>query len=442
MTKTNMKRKFAWGFLAAILCSFVACGGGGGSSSTATSGNSSNSTSSAPASSPAVTSGTISPSNPTAQPTTLTGTNTVPILVSRTSFNRVNVPMVSVTICTANSGAASNCSTIDNVLLDTESFGLRLFQSAIPSTTFNAIPAQTQTSTGATMAECALFGSGYSWGTVRNVDVKMGSEVAQNVPIQVIADTTLSATAPTDCQSQPAFAVASDLGANGILGVGVDPQDCGSQCVSNSPGGFYYACTGSTCNVANQAIRQQVSNPVQFFSTDNNGVVVEMPPVDASGAVSSSGVLVFGIDTQANNALAGSGATVLTTDFYGDFNANYNGLTYNSTAFFDSGSNVLFFQDASIGVNGLKYYVPSTTLARSVAITGNNQTAATIDFNVANATTLFSSGNYAFNNMASYLTGNFDMGLPFFYGRHLYYGITGTSSTGGGTAPYVAFTSS
>jgi hypothetical protein len=32
--------------------------------------------------------------------------------------------------------------------------------------------------------------------------------------------------------------------------------------------------------------------------------------------------------------------------------------------------------------------------------------------------------------------------MPFFYGRHVYYGITGAASAGGGTGPYVAFTSS
>jgi hypothetical protein len=84
----------------------------------------------------------------------------------------------------------------------------------------------------------------------------------------------------------------------------------------------------------------------------------------------------------------------------------------------------------------------ATTLARSVSISISSLATATIDFNVANANTLFASVNYAFNDMASYMTGIFDMGIPFFYGRHVYYGITGTTSAGGGTGPYVAFTSS
>jgi hypothetical protein len=441
MNRINKMRTIALVFVGALLTSLAACGGGGGgSSSTSPSGNSSSSTSaSTPATTPAVTT-ILSSANPTAVPIASTAANTVPVLVSATQFNRSNAPMTSVTVCTAGTNATANCTTINNVLVDTESFGLRLFASAIPGTTLSAL--KPQTSGGAIVAECALFGSGYSWGTVRNVDIQLGGEVGQNVPIQVMADSTLTATAPSDCQQAPAFAQPADLGANGILGVGVAPQDCGSKCVSNSPTGFYYACTGTTCSVTNQQLAQQLGNPVQYFSSDNNGVVLEMPPVGTTGAASASGTLVFGIDTQSNNTLAGSGAIVLATDSSGDFTAAYNGATFSDAAFFDSGSSALFIQDATIATNGLRDFVPTLTLARSFAITGGNSVNATIDFNVANANSLFASGNYAFNNLASYLNASFDMGMPFFYGRHVYYGITGSASAGGGTGPYVAFTSS
>ena len=444
MNTTHMKQIMARALAAALLTGLAACGGGGGGSSSAsvTGNTSSNSTTSTSTASTSATTNTVSPANPTATPTASTAANTVPVVVSYTQFNRANSPLASVTICTAGTGASANCTTIDNVLVDTESFGLRLFASAIPAGTLSTLSAQTQTSTGDTIAECALFGSGYTWGTVRNADLRMSGEVAQNVPIQVVADSTLAATAPSACQQQPPLAQPTDLGANGILGIGVAPQDCGGQCVSNSPAGTYYACSGTSCSVANEPLAQQVGNPVQFFAADNNGVVLEMPAVGATGASSATGTLVFGIDTQSNNTLAGSAATVLGTDLSGDFTATYNGVTYTSNAFFDSGSSVLFFEDASIGTSALKYYIPSTTLSRSVAIAGTNLVTATVDFNVANANTLFATGNYAFDNMGAYMTSVFDMGMPFFYGRHVYYGITGTTSAGGGLGPYVAFTSS
>jgi hypothetical protein len=437
----TMKKTLAWAFLAAFVSTLVACGGGGGggSSSTSTTGNSaSNTTGNTPVAS---TPNTVSPANPTAEPVTQTAANAVPIQVAYAPapFNQPNDPTVSVTICSAGSNAGSNCTTIGNVLVDTESFGLRLFASAIPN--LASLPAQGQS--GASVAECALFGSGYSWGTVRNVDIKIGGEVAQNVPIQVMADTSnLAASAPGACQSQLEFAAPNNLGANGILGIGVRRADCGSYCASNAPEGWYYACSGATCTAISQPVNQQVNNPVPYFSTDNNGVVVELPPVATSGSASANGMLLFGIDTQPNNALAGSGATVLATDDYGDFNATYNGVTYTENGFFDSGSTFMYFQDASIGTNSYNYYTPGTTLARSVSIAGSNSVTATVNFNLGNANTLLTSGNVAFNNVGKDTPGAFDMGMPFFFGRHLYYGISGAAAANSVTGPFVAFTSS
>ena len=62
--------------------------------------------------------------------------------------------------------------------------------------------------------------------------------------------------------------------------------------------------------------------------TDNNGVVVELPSIPASGAVSVTGSLIFGIGTQSNNGLgsaqvltvntsSGIGGGTLTTLFNG-----------------------------------------------------------------------------------------------------------------------------
>jgi hypothetical protein len=439
---TTMKKTLAWAFLAAFFSTLAACGGGGGSSSssTSTTGNSaSNTSSNTPAT---TTTNTVSSANPTAEPVTQTAANAVPIQVAYapSPFNQPNDPTVSVTICSAGSNAASNCTTIGNVLVDTESFGLRLFASAIPN--LASLPGQTQSGqSGVSVAECAIFGSGYSWGTVRNVDIKIGGEVAQNVPIQVMADTSnLAASAPSACNSQAEYAAPSNLGANGILGIGVAKADCGSYCASGAPEGWYYACSGSSCTPISQQVSQQVSNPVPYFSTDNNGVVVELPPVAAGGSASANGMLLFGIDTQPNNALAGS-ATILATNGYGDFNATYNGVTY-TDGFFDSGSTFMYFQDSSISTDSSRYYIPSTTLARSVSIAGSNSVTATVNFNVGNASTLFNSGNVAFNNVGQDVPGAFDMGMPFFFGRHMYYGITGAAAANGVTGPFVAFTSS
>lgn len=445
-------RKFVWAIAVTGGIGLGACGGGGTGSSASTTGNAANSvpasapastTTSIPASAPAstTTSTLASTLEPSAIPAANTASNTVPILVSSALFAVRNFPMVSVTICAPGTNAVSNCSTINNVLIDTGSFGLRLFASAVPTATLSSLPTQTQISTGSSIAECALFGSGFTWGTVRDADVRMSGEIAQDVPIQVISDPALTELAPTECRQSTALFTPSQLGANGILGVGVNPRDCGVSCTSGAQSGFYYSCDGTTCTAVTQALNRQVANPVQFFAVNNNGVVLEMPQVAVDGTSSTTGSLVFGIDTQSNNMLAGTGASVLTTNLYGDFNATFNGVTVAANAFFDSGSTNLFFPDATIEFNGFSFYIPASPVSRTVAITGLNRATTSINLQVANAVTLLMSGNYAFNNLAHYMAATFDFGIPFFYGRHVYFGIAGTSSSGGGAGPYVAYVS-
>ena len=45
----------------------------------------------------------------------------------------------------------------------------------------------------------------------------------------------------------------------------------------------------------------KLSNPVLFFSQDNNGTIFELPAIPEEGAPSVLGSLVFGIGTRDNN---------------------------------------------------------------------------------------------------------------------------------------------
>ena len=56
----------------------------------------------------------------------------------------------------------SNCQTIDGVLVDTGSFGLRLLSSAGGGALTLSLPHQTGSNRG-TVGECALFVSGFTW---------------------------------------------------------------------------------------------------------------------------------------------------------------------------------------------------------------------------------------------------------------------------------------
>ncbi len=407
--------------VAIALVSVVAACGGGSSDNTINPPN-------------ALNGGTL-PANPTQQPIAANAANTVPITVGPGVSGVINIPTVSVTVCAP---GTSNCQTIKNVQVDTGSFGLRLVASALNSSLLNGLPVSVLA--GTPLAECAAFADGITWGTVRTATVQIGGETTTApVALQIIGDLPSSAVSPTDCATSAAQETANDLGANGILGIGTSPNDCGVNC-QDPAGSNYFVCPGGTsCTRTALQPPQQVANPVASFPVDNNGVIVQMTPsVSNTGSPSASGTLVFGIGTQANNAL--TAGQVFTTDTFGNMNNSvFNGSTVQ--AFLDSGSNAYFFADSTLPQCSSypDFYCPSSAQTRSITLVGLNGTQAAANIGILSAATLFSNNsNYAFNDLGGQIGGNFDLGLPFFFGRHVFYGIDQTAN-GGSQAPFVAY---
>ncbi len=366
------------------------------------------------------------------------GSNALAISVNAgPAGNYANGAFASVTVCAPGTTA---CQTIPGVLVDTGSSGLRVLSSAL-----TASLSQQKAPDGNPVVECLPFVSGFTWGPVETADIQMAGEKASSVPIQVLSDTDFPI--PTACANQgTSMDTISALGANGILGVGVFAQDCGGACVStgSSNPGLYYECPASGCVVAGEALAQQVQNPVALFSADNNGVIIELPAASAPEA-SLSGSLIFGIGTQSNNALGS--ATVYATDANANFITTFKSQPY-SASFIDSGSNGIYFLNATI--TGIPlcpspntfFYCPSSTQNLSAVNQGaNGSGSGTVNFSVDNADSLFQNNPNAFvfgtlagpNSLAG-----FDWGLPFFYGRHVFTAIEGRS-TPGGTGPYWAY---
>jgi hypothetical protein len=325
----------------------------------------------------------------------------------------------------------SNCATIDDIQVDTGSNGLRILASALPSSL--ALPSMA--SGGGVSGECAVFGSGYAWGSVRSADVRMAGQLASSIPVQVIADPALPA-APTDCaNSGPAMLTVAGLHSNGILGVGLFPVDCGNGCANAALPRWYYSCTTSGCTATTQPVAQQLTNPVSRFALDNNGVVIDLPAVADTGAATVSGSLIFGIGTQADNTLAGTSVLKANSET-GYVTTVSGGQTY-TASYLDSGSNGLFFHSSQFPLCGF-WYCPSSTQTASASITGTDGVSSTVSFNVGNSSTLFSSSNNAFNNLAGNASLGFGWGLPFFYGKRVYTAIA-ARNTSAGPGPYYAF---
>jgi hypothetical protein len=339
--------------------------------------------------------------------------------------NSVNTPFVSVTVCSP--GSTTNCTTVDHIEVDTGSYGLRIIASALPSSF--ALPYETDSNNN-TIVECTVFADGISWGPVETADIQIAGEAASSVPVQIIGSSSFT-TPPADCSSRGMTEDSVEtFGANGILGVGAFVQD----------DGFYYTCPSGTCAPIEPSLNEEVSNPVAFFATDNNGVVVVLPNVPAAGSTTLTGSLIFGIGTESNNALGSAMIYTLDPDT-GNLSITFNNSTF-SESFIDSGSNANYFVDSSIPTCTSGFFCPSGTLSLSATVTGINNASTAVSFDVANADDLFNgnTSGVAFNNLAAPEsdTDSFDFGLPFFLGRSVYTAIA-DQSTPGGNGPYIAF---
>lgn len=408
-TSSNPLRWLGALSLVALTAMLVACGGGGDDGSSA--GGSGQSTVGSNGSSSGSGSGSTSSGSGD------TGSNgQVPIVVNAGVQNVINMPSVSVKVCAP---GTATCQTIDNVLLDTASYGLRLVGTAASGVLGN-LPAQTASNGGA-LAECGQFVSSFTWGSVRQADVTIGGLTASALPVQIIGDLATSSV-PTSCSNGGTSAnTVEALGANGILGVGQAPFDCGISCVSSTTFSNYYSCpSGGTCAATTVALNAQVANPVARLPSNNNGVSVQL---NAPSGGTATGVLTLGVPS----ALP-SGVTRLTTTTAGDLTGTFQGRAI-STAFFDTGSNAYFF-DSTGGASlptcsrNTSFYCPTTNVNLTATLTDGSNNLS-LAFTIANAQTLFNTGAFAIANLGGPFgqSSTLDFGLPHFFGRTVYFGI-------------------
>ena len=347
--------------------------------------------------------------------------------------NYINGAFTTVTVCVP---GQSTCQTIDGVLVDTGSTGVRILANRLAGL---ALSPQTDAS-GGTIAECAQFADGFTWGPVVTADVRLGGEQASGIAIQSIGASAFGV--PADCANTGTEEdTLTALGANGVLGVGPFAEDCGPACTfagASNPG-IYYTCRSGICTATTQALARQVQHPVRKFATDNNGVSIQLPSIAAGGAATVSGMIRFGIGTQGNNGLGS--ATVLTLDPAGNFTTIYAGQSYGSS-YIDSGSNGIFFLDAATTslpmcrVN-TDFYCPLVPQTFAATNQGINGATSPVTFTVVSVDTLSNTIN-ASSGVAGPNPGSFDWGLAFFYGRTVFTAIEG-QSTPGGTGPYFAY---
>ena len=195
-----------------------------------------------------------------------------------------------------------------------------------------------------------------------------------------------------------------------------------------------------------------------MFATDNNGTIITLPSVASAGAANVTGSLIFGIDTESNNA-SGTETVVPIADT-GYVTTVFNSQTLDES-FVDSGSNATYFDDSSItqcptsggsSTSISDFYCPSSPMTLTAAFVLSDNSTVNATFQVASANSV-SDTVTAYPGLAGTIptpvcppqttcpptmNASFDWGLPFFFGRRVAYAIQG-AATSVGTGPYVAF---
>lgn len=371
-----------------------------------------------------------------------------------------NTPFVTVTICAP--GSTTNCQTIDHVLLDTGSVGLRIIGPVINAALLAALPPEMDNA-GNPVAECYQFVTSYQFGSVRQADFKIAGETVANMPFQTVGDGGAFANVPASCSSGGGAqtATVNDLEANAILGIGSTGTDCGALCqsASNNAGALYYDCPASGCDqiiartASTVAPFQQLPNPVAAFAVDNNGTILTLPAVPQAGAAALSGTLTFGIGTQADNHLTAATLLTLTTSQSnrgpGLLTATYKGKIF-PQSYLDTGSAAYYFVDTSLTActgGSVGFYCPPSPITLSPTLTGLNDVTASAAFTLYNPNALAAGVNVAPGlginpevaaSMMQTNDQSFGFGIPFYFGRTVFTAIEGVDA-GGTPGPYVAF---
>jgi Protein of unknown function (DUF3443) len=335
-----------------------------------------------------------------------------------------NVLYTSVKICDAN----SNCQTIDNVQVDTGSGGLRLFKTALPP----GAPVTPVLSGQSPIGECQTFAMGSAWGQVETTFLVLASEPAINIPIQVIDASFGKQPPPSPCDIGN-WNGPSEIHANGILGIDVGVPDSG----------VYFTCQNNACSPLTPQAPQRVTNPVVQLPVDNNGVIVNLPNVPDNGQATAAGTLVLGIHTQLDNDPDTYSpnpkltVTLNATDPLIASTTTTDGQTYFEFAP-DTGSNGFFFTDANItncpkilGFLDSPWYCPANPCNLGVQVAGTSGSPWRFQLWIRDQRMLAGTNNLAFNDLGgpSPDPSLFIAGLPFFYGKQVYIGYAGKSSS-------------
>jgi len=329
----------------------------------------------------------------------------------------LNTPFVSVAVC----DQKNKCQNIDNIKLDTGSVGLRIFKKAL-----NLQLAPVADSTGQAISVCQGFGGGNSmWGSLVKANLQFGGAAAEQVSVQIVENPSGSACAGAEAEPS------ADEG-NGLMGVGLTRTD--------GNGASYFTCAETVCSPYQVLDSQRLPNPLLAMK-NVNGMVIDFAAVPFSGTTSIVGQLILGVGDRSENTPAAGIAAC-----QAPFKARLAGQDYFSSL--DSGTNAFNFPAAVNSFthcpNNSVYLCPTDPVALTTElIDASGRPCSEVDFSFSDAHYYWwPPGHHVFSNIAEQwgagTSHSLTLGLPFFFGRKIYFVFEGETSPLG-VGPLVAF---
>ena len=332
-------------------------------------------------------------------------------------FNRL---VVSVTVCEP---GTERCATIDDVMVDTGSTGLRLEASAVPRW-LNLPPFL-----GADLrplAECLRFVHDTAWGPLVRADVRFGGLIAKALPLQVIDD--IGGSQPQVCPRSDARPTS-----NGTLGVSQHLLDCQGACEQDAaaPGVFINENTDWTPVQGRVTPDHRLPNPISYLPGHDNGITIELPAPRNGGAEEVVGKLTFGIGIADGNRPF---SDVFRLDGAGHFTTFLGGKAY-PHSYIDSGTETYVTPDLGLPrCHGMSWaYCIKPRRQLYAAMVRSDGTHIPVPFTVGDYRTRRKQHVGAVDDVAEAAVPQstaFVWGAPFFLGRRVSFLIEGKKVPG------------
>ena len=331
-------------------------------------------------------------------------------LTMRTPHSGFNRMLVHVTICVP---GTQSCATIDDVMVDTGSTGLRLEASAVPF--WLRLPPVLGPDRKS-LAECLRFVADDAWGPLDRADLHIGGVTAWGLPIQIIGDR--AALQPASCPRSQVNPTS-----NGTLGIGTHLTDCQGECRQSVAEPIYFQCQEGYCDPLEGPVAEayRLPNPVSFFDRHDNGVVFDLPDVAGQGMLDSRGTLTIGVGTEDDDRLGS--AAIVKLDDRGRFTTLYGGRDY-PDSYIDSGTETYIVPDDALprcrGTSWAFCVVPDVT--REAVVMGHDGARTVMPFRVGDYAQIRQRGFGASAEIAVAAmprSGAFVWGAPFFLGKRV-----------------------